>query len=152
MMIFSNPLFYGIAACLAYGAAVPVMKKATSVGLSGNALLFFYGIGALLVFTVNVIRGQAVMYGGFTGVVWGLVMGLLFGAAFNLFLTGIGLLNGGLITGIVALTALYPLVGAGLEIGFMEIPQGINLKLIIPGVVLAVVGAIMVSAGMGSGQ
>ncbi len=148
--IFANPLLYAVIACLGYGVAGPVMKRAVAVGANANGLLFWYGAGALLVFVFNVgVRGQIALFGDHAGMILGLVMGVLFGVSFDSILKSFGMMpEGGLLTAVLAIAAMYPLVTAAIEIGFMQIPKGINLKLIVPGVILAMTGGILVSVGM----
>ncbi|MBM3256395.1 MAG: hypothetical protein FJZ04_02925 [Candidatus Moranbacteria bacterium] len=125
------------------------MKFAMKMGSNTNGVILWCGLGILLGCAINVLRGQLPVFGNSTGTLFCLMTGAFIGVAYTALFEGFNVMPGsGLFTAVLVITAIYPLVTAVIEIGLMDIPEGTNLKLIIPGTILALSGGIMVSLGM----
>lgn len=141
--IGNSPVLLALCAALLYGIGGPIMKVASNNGATANGLLLMYGVGAALVAVVH-LRSEPVLFTSGRGFLLALTVGVVFGLAFRCIALAFGL-AGGLLTVVLGLTALYPLVGSGIEMAFMGAAQKVNVLQALSGVSLAILGGFLLS-------
>jgi drug/metabolite transporter (DMT)-like permease len=149
---WSSPVALAIVAALCYGIGSPIMKIGMEHGgVSSNAMLFAYGIGALVVSFIwwKVGDGPIEIGTNAVGVMSMIAVGLLLGIAF-VGVTRAFALPTGSVTMVMTLVAAYPVLSSAIEIVFMD--AKVRPVQALAGCVLVIVGGILVATSTTSGE
>lgn len=141
---WSSPIALALTAALCYGIASPIMKVGmVHGGISPNAMLFAYGVGALVVSIAWWKIGDAPIIIGTNGGVTAMAaVGLLLAIAFVGVIRAFSLPTGS-VTVVMTLVAAYPILSSTLEILFMD--AKVRPVQAFAGCVLVIAGGVLVA-------
>ncbi len=148
---WSSPIALALTAALCYGVGSPIMKVGmVHGGVSPNAMLFAYGVGALVVSLAWWKIGDAsITIGTNGGVVAMATVGLLLGIAF-VGVTRAFSLPTGSVTVVMTLVAAYPVLSSVLEIFFMD--AKVRPVQALAGCVLVIAGGVLVATSTSTSE
>lgn len=150
-VFWSSPIALALAAAFCYGISSPIMKVGMMQGgVSSNAMLFAYGVGALMISLIWWKFGGASIASGTNGGIAAMaVVGLLLGIAFVGLARALALPTSS-ITVVMTLVATYPILSSAIEILFMDTKVRPVQALI--GCILVIAGGVVVATSTSSSE